>query len=110
MPLSFAVNMNILNSAFKTHIHTNHTQPCHAPTYIKMLTNTKTTEQAITIGLDWIQSYKPTTVTATIIIPTAEAPPPPRMGLTSYLTIRTLLFFESLIGLVDKPIKGDPQS
>lgn len=36
--------------------------------------------------------------------------PPTRMDLASYLTIRTLLFFKSLIGLADKLIKGDPQS
>lgn len=47
-------------------------------------------------------------MTATIIIPITEAPT--RMDLASYLTIRTLLFFESLIGLADKLIKGDPQS
>lgn len=41
------------------------------------------------------------------MIPTTE--PPTRMDLASYLTIRTLLFFKSLIGLTDNLIKGDPQ-
>lgn len=58
---------------------------------------------------DWIW-FDPVlqTVTATILISITEAPT--RMDLASYLTIRTLLFFESLIGLVAKLIKGDPPS
>lgn len=79
------------------------TDCCHV-----RLKDTKTTKQAVMIGFDLIQCYKPPLWQQQLSSP--QPRPPNRMDLASYLTIRTLLFFESLIGLADKLIKGDPRS
>lgn len=104
----------VSHNAVKTHIH-NNTQLCEGPITSKCLhivvMCVKKTQRAqnkpLKVDLSWSPSIN-CHCDSDNYHPTTEAPI--RMDLASYLTIRTLLFFKSLIGLADKLIKGDPQS
>ena len=59
----YCVNMNIPYSAVKTHLHTNYTRHVKPTDALKCLAIVvmcvKTTKQAVMIGFDLIQCYKP---------------------------------------------------